>query len=341
MGKVWRAYLLRLLRRHLLWRAFRARHGLSKIADRTALIRPDDILLVCVLRNEALRLPYFLDYYRALGVGHFLIVDNDSTDGSDALLRDAEDVSLWQTSRSYKAAKFGMDWARWLLMRHGNGHWCLTVDTDELLTFDGIETRNLLDLTRFLDEIGQAAFGALMVELYPDGPLDRAPYVAGDDPRETLTHFDPGPYRAQRQSFRDNLWVQGGVRERVFFSDAPEQGPTLNKLPLVKWHWRYAYMNSTHSLLPPKLNHLYDGPRETRPCGALLHTKFLHCVVEKSREDRTRKQHFRQPEAFETYHNAVISAPNLMGPPSTRYEGTEQLIASGLMSRIEWDASGP
>lgn len=40
------------------------------------------ILLFSTLRNERVRLPYFLRYYRDLGVNHFLIVDNDSEDGS-------------------------------------------------------------------------------------------------------------------------------------------------------------------------------------------------------------------------------------------------------------------
>lgn len=327
---------MRQLRRHLLWRSFRSRHGLTKLVDRTASIRDDDILLICVVRNEALRLPFFLNYYRNLGVGHFLFVDNDSTDGSRTLLESEPDVSLWHTTRGYRAAKFGMDWARWLLMRYGNGKWCLTVDADELLLYSDVESRNLVDLTRFLDALKQTAFGAIMVEPYPDGPLDSVTYHAGQDPREILTHFDPTPYRAARQELRENLWVQGGVRERVFFADAPEKGPTLNKLPLVKWSWRYTYINSTHSILPPKLNHYYDGPGDARPCGVLWHTKFLPDIVQKSAEEKVRKQHFREPEAFESYHEAVMGAPNLMGENSVRYEGPEQLVSLGLMSRLRW-----
>ena len=45
-------------------------------------VRREPILLFTCLRNEKVRLPYFLQYYRDLGVDHFLIVDNDSDDGS-------------------------------------------------------------------------------------------------------------------------------------------------------------------------------------------------------------------------------------------------------------------
>lgn len=59
----------------------RKRRELTPVADRTATIRPPDILLFATLRNERVRLPYFLQYYRDLGVNHFLIVDNDLPTG--------------------------------------------------------------------------------------------------------------------------------------------------------------------------------------------------------------------------------------------------------------------
>ena len=127
---------MRWKRRRLLWRAFRSRHALTPLHDRTAAIRPGDVLAFCVLRNEAERLPHFLSHYRRLGVAHFLVVDNASDDGSAALL-DAPDISVWQTGASYKAARFGLDWLNWLLLRHGHGHWCLTVDADEILVYAG------------------------------------------------------------------------------------------------------------------------------------------------------------------------------------------------------------
>ena len=55
---------------------------MTAIANRTGAIRSDSILLLCTLRNERIRLPYFLRYYRDLGINHFLFVDNGSDDGS-------------------------------------------------------------------------------------------------------------------------------------------------------------------------------------------------------------------------------------------------------------------
>ena len=106
----WQSYRLRLKRRRFLFRAIRKRRELRPVTNRTKRIKPGDILLFSTQRNEAIRLPYFLKYYRDMGVNHFLIVDNDSTDGSVDYLADQKDVSLWTTPRSYKRSRFGVDW---------------------------------------------------------------------------------------------------------------------------------------------------------------------------------------------------------------------------------------
>ncbi|MCA1336117.1 glycosyltransferase family 2 protein [Pseudooceanicola marinus] len=328
-----RRYRLRLLRRRLLYRALRARHRLRPVADRTEAITPEAVLAVTCLRNEALRLPFFLDHYRRLGVDHFLIVDNGSDDGSAALLADQPDVSLWQTADSYRDSRFGMDWLGWLLMRHGSGHWCLTVDADELLVWPGHEAEGLAVLTARLESAGQSALGALMLDLYPEGPLDGVAYWPGQNPAEVLTGFDPGPYRACWQPRHGNLWVQGGMRERVFFAETPAQGPTLNKLPLVRWHWRQAYLNSTHALLPASLNAAYRGPAGPGPSGVLLHTKFLPDSPARAAEERQRQQHFGDPAAFDPYYSAVSAAPDAWHAGTCRYTGPDLLAQLGLMRR--------
>ena len=74
---------------------------MTSLRDRTAQIAPNAILALVTLRNERVRLPYFLDYYRGIGIDHFLIVDNDSNDGSREFLADQPDVSLWTTCLLY------------------------------------------------------------------------------------------------------------------------------------------------------------------------------------------------------------------------------------------------
>nr|WP_255732811.1 glycosyltransferase family 2 protein [Ruegeria sp. Ofav3-42] len=325
-------------RRRLLWRSFRSRHQLSCLADRTLQFGPADVLTFTTLRNEIERLPWYLRHYRALGVDHFFIVDNGSNDGSADYLAEQPDVSLWQTHDSYRASRYGLDWLTWLQMRYGHGHWTLMVDADELLIYPDHDTRSLKDLTNWLENQGRAAFGALMLDLYPKGPLGSQSYDPETDPTEVASWLDTGPYRAQRQAPLGNLWVQGGARERMFFKDNPRHSPTLNKIPLVRWSKRYAYVNSCHSALPRRLNAAYDGPGDPSPSGVLLHTKFLPEVIEKSRVEKERRQHFHDPDQFAGYYNEIINRPVMWTPKSKKYTDWRQLQQLGLMGEIIWES---
>lgn len=323
-------------RRRLLWRAFRSRRDLTLVADRTGTIGRDAILAFAVVRNEAERLPQWLDHHRRLGVARFFIVDNGSDDGSAGMLAAQPDVALWTTQASYRGSRFGRDWTNWLLNRHGAGRWCLTLDADELFVFPHHDRATLCDLVAELDRRHVSALGALMVELYPQGPL--CPPEPLDDAATLarLEWFDAGNYRTATQPPLRNRWVQGGVRDRVFFRDRPRRAPTLNKLPLVRWRRGYAYVNSTHSALPARLNDAWDGPGDPRLSGALLHTKFLPSIVEKSRVERLRRQHFNDPLAFDDYYAALIGNPDLWSPGSRRFAGWRSLVETGLMAAGGW-----
>ena len=225
---VWQSYRLRLQRKRWLLRAWRKRRELRCVSDRTEKITPGDILLFSTLRNEQIRLPYFLQYYRDMGVNHFLLVDNDSTDGSIGYLADQPDVSLWHTRHSYKRARFGVDWLNRLQSRYADGHWSLVVDCDEFLIYPFCDTRPLRALTDWLDASSIKSFSAMLLDMYPKGPLDAQPYKPGQDPIEIANWFDAGNYTISRNKRFGNLWIQGGPRSRVFFPDRPEKAPALN-----------------------------------------------------------------------------------------------------------------
>ena len=223
---IWQSYRLRLQRKRWLIRALRKRRELRAVADRSAQIHPGDILLFSTQRNEGVRLPYFLQYYRNLGVNHFLIVDNDSDDQSLAYLAGQSDVSVWHTTASYKRARFGVDWLNWLQRKYGHGHWTLVVDPDEFLIYPFCDSRPLRALTDWLDASSIKSFSAMLIDMYPKGLLNDAPYKAGQNPLEIAPWFDPGNYSIKKNARFGNLWIQGGPRMRVF-SLTPRKRPQL------------------------------------------------------------------------------------------------------------------
>lgn len=334
-GGLWTNYKLRLKRRRLLWRALRSRRQLTALTNRTRTIRPGAILCFAVMRNEALRLPYFLRHYRDLGVDHFLIVANDCSDDTVALLRDQGDVSLWQTRASYRASRFGMDWAMWLLMRYGAGHWCLTVDADELLVYPECETRPLPELTAWLEARGAEAMAALMLDMYPNGPLSSAHSAPGDDPTQALPLYDAEGYVWDYQPRFGNISIRGGPRRRVFFAQTPDHAPHLHKLPLIRWSRRFAYVSSTHVALPSRLNRGFDA-RLNLPTGVLLHTKFLDGAPQRAEQEKARGEHFTHAGNYDHYYDSVAADPDLRGPHSQPYDGPRSLVEAGLMAGGDW-----
>jgi len=326
------AYRLRLRRKRFLLRAFRKRGQLRCASDNRTRIAPRDILLFATLRNEHPRLPYFLRYYRRLGVGHFLLIDNGSTDGGAAYLKAQPDVTLWQTEKSYRRARYGVDWLNWLRRRHGHGRWCLTVDIDELLVYPFCDTRPLAALTDWLDASSIRSFGALLLDLYPREGTP--PCRPGDDPVEAAPWFDTGNYQISRNTLYGNLWVQGGPRARAYFADTPHEAPALNKIPLVKWHRRYAYASSTHMLLPRGLNRVYDEWGGEKTSGVLLHTKFIEAFGERVAEEAVRGEHFARAREYRAYEQGA--SLGLWNDWSERYRNWRQLEDMGLMSTGNW-----
>ena len=330
------SYRLRLQRKRWRLRALRKRRELFCQHDQTHRIRPDDFLLFSTIRNERVRLPYFLEYYRKLGVEHFFFVDNNSTDGSRKYLMDQPDVSLWVSTRSYKRARFGVDWLNWLMRRYAHGHWTLTVDPDEFFVYPFCDTRPLRALTDWLDASSIRSFGAMLLDMYPKGSIDERPYSEGDDPFQIASWFDPGNYIISQNQKFGSLWIQGGPRMRAFFADEPARAPALNKIPLVKWDRKYTYVSSTHSLLPRGLNLVYDEWGGEKASGVLLHAKFLDVFAQKSAEELDRRQHYAASHEYRAYQANLREKSNLWCPWSEKYINWRQLEILGLMSVGNW-----
>ena len=129
------------------WRRFVASFQLRPAPEGS--IRQDGSLVFAVMRNEALRLPRFLEYYRRLGASGFVIVENNSNDETLGILRKQSDVLLYRTSASFVRKEA---WLDLLLRRHGADRWCAVVDADELLDFPGSAELGLSGLGTYLED---------------------------------------------------------------------------------------------------------------------------------------------------------------------------------------------
>lgn len=330
------SYKMRLRRKRRILRCVKRRRELKPVSNNTQAIRRDDILLMSVVRNEKIRLPFFLEYYRKLGINHFLFVDNNSDDGSFEFLKEQADVSVWRTTTSYKRASYGLDWSNYLLRKYAHGHWVLSVDPDEFFIYPFCDTRPIRALTDWLDGSAVRSFGTMLIDMYPEGPVDAEPYAEGQNPFEIARWFDPGNYMITKNPEYKNLWIQGGPRARVFFQDNPSKAPALNKIPLVKWNRRYVYVSSTHSLLPRGLNQVYDEWGGEKASGSLLHAKLINTLGEKAREELQRGQHYRGSGEYKAYATRLEDKPVFWCEWSEAYINWRQLEILGLMSKGNW-----
>jgi len=315
---------------------YAAKHSLELELKQNNLanIQADDIILFSVMKNETCRLEFFLDYYRRLGVNHFIFVDNDSTDGFGKFVSGQPDVSFYHTKASYKDSHFGVHWCNALLAKHGVGHWCLTCDPDEFLVYPKVDTRNLRELTEYLDTNYIISFYTLMIDMYGKGFVEDASYHTGQDPLKVCPYLDRIGYNKGLWDYYSAIAAVGGVRRRVFFQSCADMSPALNKVPLVKWKRHYLYALSTHVARPNRINEVC-GPDYTT--GALLHFKFISQLKEKVEEEKDAKQHWDDSFEYRRYDDVISARIQLYSESvSAKYEGWHTLVELGLMNMGEW-----
>jgi glycosyltransferase involved in cell wall biosynthesis len=294
--------------------------------DSNSRMEPAGAILACsCVRDESLRLPWFLDYYRKAGVDRFLIVDNGSRDGTTELLLSQRDVILYYTEESYAASNYGLSWLNTLLARHAVDRWALTVDADELLVYPASEQVTLPKLVQYLEAQGADSLRTLLLDMYSRSPIDQTAYRQGDSFLSSCPYFDVETYRRRWKG----VPTRGGPRGRVFWGGRgllnrwlqPE--PFLQKLPLVRWRSGLSYELSTHRI---------SGIRPAALTGVLLHFKFFQDFPARAAKEAERKEHFREGRQYQTYHETLVDRPDLSlhHDRSVAYRNSLQLVELGL-----------
>jgi glycosyltransferase involved in cell wall biosynthesis len=282
---------------------------------------------VMAVRNEAERFPHLLSYYRALGVDHFLVVDNQSTDGLQELLAGEHDVSSYLARGQFRQARYANDWVNHLLSRHCSGKWVLYVDADELFVFAGGRASGLRELCHALQRRGQRAVQSILLDMYSERQASKNVVAPGDDPLEVCRYYDATGYEYLTDEFSLTTWIKGGVRGRLFFEGDLWAGPALNKTPLVHWRRHYAFLKSAHELWPRRLNR-----QSTTAQSALLHVKYTSFSVAKVTHPGHRAQHTTEYDAYDELHGTLFTSA-----ATREYRGADGLVEDGLITPVLTD----
>ncbi len=266
-------------------------------------LAPDDILCFMVERNESLRLPYVLKYYREKGVNKFFIVDNHSTNETLSYLLEQPDVYLWHTSRSYAGSKWGVDWIEILLQNYAFNHWCVLVDADELLYYPDCETKNIRQLCQELDSQGNNAFSTVLLDMYSQKPLREANYKSGENFLDTCRYFDKKFYTANALGGgpEKNITAYfGGLRQRIFGGE--NNSFCINKAPLIKYNHNIRLYEGFH----------WIGNVNLAPqTGCLLHFKYFSTFHEYAKQESQRGEHWNGGSEYMKYFRKLEENPQL------------------------------
>lgn len=295
--------------------------------------RPNDIppgahVVVSAVRNETLRLPYFLSYYRGIGFDHFILIDNGSDDGTKELLLEQSDVTLFETDHGYSDSGFGMHWVNFVLDRLCHDRWILLADADEMLVWPGSEQQTIQQLTARLDDSHAEGLFTLLLDMYSDKPFGSVGYIQGAPFLSFAPFFDGHPYQWIEAELFPFHQIYGGVRARIFseLKQIENRPPTVSKLPLLRWNRGQKFVLASHGLAEP----VALAPMR----GALLHFKMFDDFPEKCKVEAARGQHFAGGREYRVIGQVIEHAPerSMFDPRfSVRFVGTSQLVSLRLM----------
>lgn len=285
-----------------------------------------EIRLFAIMRNESLRLPHFLKYYKELKVDRFFLIDNNSSDNSVDIALSQDNLHLFSTNEAYQNHWY---WMEHLLETYGKNHWCVVVDIDELFSFPHAENLNLKDLIHFLEQEGSTSIRTLLLDMYSDSSICSTPYNSGENPLIYTPYFDKD-YKSIYFTFSSmyqfkpftSITFIGGMRDRVFGTISPPH--ILSKVPL--------FFNSEDTYLIQGM-HAITNSITSNIQGVVFHTKFLSDFITEVKEETERGQHYGGAFYYKHYEKRINEedAISFYCDDSIKYINSEQLVALDIM----------
>jgi hypothetical protein len=338
----------------------------------------DSVTVISKVRNEMTRLPHFFAHHRQLGVSRFVVIDNDSGDGTTDYLCNQPDTVVLHTADDFSHPTTGYGkWINDALQAYCIDHWALVLDADELFVFSGCESRSLPSFCSEVRRVGGMGVFAFMLDMYCDN-YDRADQTATDDLIRAAPFFD-SHYEFSRRPDSEgssrfpDIVVRGGPRQRLFTEHqrgtawrfaifqinsvrrqilrrlAPSRArqleslymfspPELGKVPLAYVTPDFRLSRGSHFSTPVPL--YYQN-------ATLLHFKLLPDYVQRLRTFADAGKHWKGGLEQRWLLDALMSRgpTGLVCPSSVRYTGSRQLEDLGLIRNLAGsttlDLAGP
>ena len=283
----------------------------------------DDLLVISVVRNVELYIKSFMEHHLALGIEHFVFLDNDSTDSTVERLRAYPQVTVLWTDVPYE--KYENTMKRYLAERFARERWCLCVDGDELFDYPFSRSLTLADFLRYLDANRYTAVVAQMLDMFSDVPLTAIESTADDRLKEKYPFYDlssivKSTYEWSEPSTPHIKMHWGGIRRAVFGT-----GNGLTKAALVRMNRRVRPFVEWHQA---------TGALVADVSCVLMHYPFVSTFPAKVRDAvRTGRYGMTTTDEYVAYLKGLETNPLLALRLDTarRFQDLEQLIAEDFL----------
>jgi hypothetical protein len=267
----------------------------------------DEIRLFAIARNEALRLPFFLEYYFKLGVDRIFLIDNQSLDETVSIALTRKKVHVFVANDSFKNFS---QWKDFLLELYGKDYWCLVVDIDELFYYPLADKLGIKTFVKYLDKHGFTATENILLDIYSSSSVANTSYLPNENPLNVLRYFDKQIKVGEINQFDHKNLVSfrcrsyfGGVRHRVF-------SRVENKLWLFCLS-KYQLFKYTSIIYLTGGQHAINNAKLADLRGVVLHTKFLYDFVEKVKNEVYREVHSNGAMEYKFYYYHLAKTPHL------------------------------
>ena len=294
---------------------------MTRLDNRTIPNNSSEIRAFVCMRNEALRLPYFIEYYASKGVSRFFFIDNGSTDGSVNIVLRYQNTHVFSTKESYKRC---MNWIDILLRRYSLNQWALVVDVDEIFISPLLDKSSIAQTCAHLELLGAHGLRCVLLDMYSDLQLSKINYQQGEDPLKYCPYFDSN-YRSvtatainrrKLKEYQSKVFI-GGMRERIFGSDN-----WISKIPL--------FFNTKNTSISLGAHTISECQLATCQ-GALLHFKFFSDFLERVPDEVLRAEHCNSAGEYKKYLLSLDPALIFFDSNSQRYSEPKSLIDAGVM----------
>ncbi len=297
-------------------------HGPKKIA-----YAPDELVVVCLVRDGRPYIKSFIDHYLSLGAKHIVFLDNGSSDGTVDVAREHERVTLIRSTLPFKKYEFAMK--EYLISRFGKGRWSLYVDVDELFDYPYSDVVSLSSLLRYLNERSYTAVAAQMLDMFSDRAMRSRISQEDEVLKELYRFYDLSNIKNNHYNSSNNVVAnesikkyRDGIRKDLF--DVPF---VLTKHPLMYFDGEAKHKNNDNGL---------HGIRNARIADfscVLYHYKLVDGFRERAVQAAREENYALATLHYKKYQEVLERNPDIKVWRDTAQElgSVNELIVNGFL----------